>query len=186
MLTEVADVVAFGLMPSERAYSAVRDASACVVCEAPELDRRASVAATLDWLTHYEPQTASALRELLESVDGSEVPLAGRWEDFRSRAAADSRLDPIYPWPSEWTDAILGEIAGTDLEAIAVEELLFPVCGRCFNDDFAPANAASVLRAGYARFKFEGNDGVAAVQPVWSAIERIATVIATAELLRSA
>ncbi len=186
MLTEVADVVAFGLIPSERAYSAVREATTCVVCEAPELDRRASVATTLDWLARYEPETATALRALLQvPVAGDEARLE-RWEDYRSRAAADSRLDPIYPWPAEWTEAILAELAATDLDAIAVEELLFPVCGRCFNDEFAPALAASVLRAGYARFKFDGNAGAATVQPVWPAIERIATVIETAELLRSA
>lgn len=181
MLTQAADVEAHGLAPSERAVRGVREAEACALCGAPELDRLASAATTLAWLSRYEPQDAVALRVSLETPE-----TAWRWEDFRSRAATDSRLEPAYPWQDDWTSEILAEIAGTDLETIALEELLLPICDRCFNADIAPARMAFAIRHAYVAFKFDGNEAAAMAQPVWPSIERLADIISSAERLRTA
>jgi hypothetical protein len=181
MLTAVADVEAYGVAPSERAVHDVREAEACALCGAPELDRLASVATTLAWLSRYEPQDAAALRVSLETPEST-----WRWEDFRSRAATDSQLEPAYPWQDEWTGEILAEIAGTELEAIAIEELLLPICDRCFNADIAPARIAFAIRRAYVAFKFEGNEAAAMAQPAWPSIERLSNVISSAERLRTA
>jgi hypothetical protein len=181
MLTSLADVEAYGVAPSERAVHDAREAEACALCGAPELDRLASVATTLAWLSRYEPQDSAALRLSLETPEST-----WRWEDFRSRAATDSQLEPAYPWRVEWTGEILAEVAGTDLEAIALEELLLPLCDRCFNADIAPARMAFAIRRAYVASKFDGNEAAAMAQSMWSSIERLSDIISSAERLRTA
>ncbi len=181
MLTQIADVEAYGVAPSERAVRNVREAEVCALCGAPELDRLASVATTLAWLSRYEPQDAAALRLSLGAPETT-----WRWEDFRSRAATDSQLEAAYPWQAEWTDEILAGIAGTELEAIAIEELLLPICDHCFNADIAPTRIAFAIRRAYVAFKFDGNEAAAMAQPLWPSIERLSEIISSAERLRTA
>jgi hypothetical protein len=140
MLAEDSDIASYRLFPSERAYDAVWEADACALCGAPELDRAASEHATFEWLGRHD---AAFVRGDFEAEASEGEPFPGRsgsaapksWEDMRSRAANDSRLAAAYPWQHESTEAVLDGVIDSELERIAVDELLFPVCGRCFAVD---------------------------------------------------
>jgi hypothetical protein len=179
MLAEDSDLASHRIYPSERAYDAVWDADACVLCGAPELDRAASERATLEWLERYDAALAGAP---YGGNAGTELPKS--WEDVRSRAAIDSQLGAAYPWQLDATDAIVAEVVDTELERIAFDEFLFPICGRCSANDEPVATA--VMRRAYVDFKFDGNPAAAAAQRQWRLVEHFLDVIARIAQPRSA
>ena len=181
MLTDVSDLASDEVVPTERAFAQVAEADDCALCGAPELQRLASAATTLDWLLRYDPESATAMRVAIEGAG----PAIDRWEDVRSRTATDSRIRAAYPWPNEWLAAILGEVLGSELEPIAIDAFLLPICERCFDLE-GDAGMTEAIRNAYVRFAFDGNEAAARAQPVWPAVERFLAFLAKVERARAA